>query len=187
MIEIDEQSGGATARTPEGDLLILVAPPWAVDAAGAAINTHFEIQGSRLTQVVEHRTAGVSYPVVADPTVSGHLIPKYKWVKDGTGWKISVAVTAAMGWALSSAAGIDGWSELTKAVKKNSAAEYNRLNTATMQHQWICHAIGKAAIGIGGWLGIDKSPTWDLETYRRPLSGDIWAVAGTMVGSRCNW
>jgi hypothetical protein len=44
-----------------------VAPAWAVDAAGVAVPTHYEIRGQELVQVVEHRAADVTYPVTADP------------------------------------------------------------------------------------------------------------------------
>jgi hypothetical protein len=42
-----------------------VAPAWATDAEGRPVPTHFEVRGSALVQVVNHR--GASYPVVADP------------------------------------------------------------------------------------------------------------------------
>src|SRR4051812_19016256 len=45
-------------------------PPWARDAAGRRIPTYYKLDGTTLIQVVEHRAAGTSYPVVADPKVS---------------------------------------------------------------------------------------------------------------------
>lgn len=42
--------------------------PWAIDAAGRSLSTHYEISGSKLTQVVD--TTGALFPVVADPTVN---------------------------------------------------------------------------------------------------------------------
>lgn len=44
-----------------------VAPAWAVDAQGVAVPTRYEIRGTELVQVVEHRTGDYSYPVTADP------------------------------------------------------------------------------------------------------------------------
>lgn len=41
--------------------------PWAVDAEGRSLPTHYEISGTTLTQVVD--TTGATFPVVADPTV----------------------------------------------------------------------------------------------------------------------
>lgn len=42
--------------------------PWAIDAEGRSLPTHYEITGSTLTQIVD--TTGASFPVVADPTVN---------------------------------------------------------------------------------------------------------------------
>ena len=44
-----------------------IEAPWAIDAAGQALPTHYEISGSTLSQVVD--TTGAVFPVVADPTV----------------------------------------------------------------------------------------------------------------------
>lgn len=44
-----------------------VEAPWAIDAAGQSLPTHYEISGSTLTQIVD--TTGATFPVVADPTV----------------------------------------------------------------------------------------------------------------------
>jgi hypothetical protein len=48
--------------------MAVVAPAWAVDAVGARVPTHFEVEDNHLVQVVDH--AGAAYPVVADPKVS---------------------------------------------------------------------------------------------------------------------
>lgn len=45
-----------------------VAAPWAKDADGNAVPTHYEVLGSTLTQVVDF-TARTAFPVVADPAV----------------------------------------------------------------------------------------------------------------------
>lgn len=44
-----------------------IEAPWAIDAAGRSLPTHYEISGSTLMQIVD--TTGASFPVVADPTV----------------------------------------------------------------------------------------------------------------------
>ncbi|MDQ1126529.1 hypothetical protein QE428_001562 [Microbacterium sp. SORGH_AS 505] len=41
--------------------------PWAVDATGTEVATRYELRGSALVQIVDHRSADVAYPVVADP------------------------------------------------------------------------------------------------------------------------
>ncbi|MFE5337227.1 hypothetical protein ACFQ8E_15050 [Isoptericola sp. NPDC056573] len=55
---------------PDEDVKLLVSrfePPWAIDANGRAIDTRYELRGTRLAQVVEHTSATTAYPVVADP------------------------------------------------------------------------------------------------------------------------
>lgn len=182
-----QETGGLVAKDDDGELVLLVAPAWAKDANGEDVSTRFEIQDDTLVQIIDHHGSGVAYPIVADPNVNSTLIKSYKWVKSSTGYTISVAVTPAMGWYLSGPAYTDGWAQLTKAVKANSATEHKRLNTVAMNQQWACHAAGKALIGIGGWVGIDKKPTWDLETWRKMLSGSTYQVASTYVSKRCNW
>lgn len=63
-IALTVQRGGLTVRVAE------VAMPWAVDAAGIPVPTRYVIQGSTIVQEVEHLAQGVTYPVVADPTIS---------------------------------------------------------------------------------------------------------------------
>lgn len=45
----------------------LIDTPWAVDARGADVPTHYTVDGSTLTQHVEH-SAKHSYPITADPS-----------------------------------------------------------------------------------------------------------------------
>jgi len=55
-----------------------VQAPWAVDASGANIPTHYEAHGSVLTQVVDHAVSSAHYPVVADPTFDQPNIFQYR-------------------------------------------------------------------------------------------------------------
>ena len=70
--------GGGIALNPDGSAdvwneigltVAVVEIPWATDAAGAAVPTHFRLEGTSLIQVVEHRANGTVYPVVADPAL----------------------------------------------------------------------------------------------------------------------
>lgn len=49
-------------------ILATVNVPWAADANGAPVQTHYVANGSILTQVVTHQGQNVTYPVVADPS-----------------------------------------------------------------------------------------------------------------------
>ncbi|MCZ2822663.1 hypothetical protein O2V63_20185 [Modestobacter sp. VKM Ac-2977] len=59
---------GAAVLNADGTTGHLITAPWAKDANGQTVATHFEIERNTLTQVVSHTSAGaVAYPVVADP------------------------------------------------------------------------------------------------------------------------
>jgi len=61
--------GSAVVFDGSGQPIASVAPPWATDANGNAVPTHFEVNadGTTLTQVIDHNANGVAYPVTADP------------------------------------------------------------------------------------------------------------------------
>ncbi len=65
-----------------GDEIGSFAAPWARDASGRDVPTRYEINGTTVTQVVDH-SAGYAYPVVADPvyTTSTVYIPHATVVK----------------------------------------------------------------------------------------------------------
>ncbi|MCW3493508.1 hypothetical protein [Microbacterium sp. SSM24] len=60
--------GSAMVQDAAGVPLIITTAPWAVDAAGSAVPTHYEVKGTELVQVVDHTTGDYEYPIVADPT-----------------------------------------------------------------------------------------------------------------------
>jgi len=75
--------GGVAALDAAGDVVATAPAPWATDANGVAVPTHYEINGTTLTQVVEHHAGNYSYGIVADP-----------WWNPGKAWKITKCVLA---------------------------------------------------------------------------------------------
>ncbi|MEU0561896.1 PASTA domain-containing protein [Dactylosporangium sp. NPDC006015] len=74
-VSFDTAVSGATP-VPAGAGIVLkskdatvgaIPPSWAYDADGKLVPSHYEVHGNTVRLVVEHRTAGVAYPVVADP------------------------------------------------------------------------------------------------------------------------
>ncbi|PPG48625.1 MULTISPECIES: hypothetical protein [unclassified Rathayibacter] len=59
--------GGAVVLDPAGQPHYRFAPPWAVDATGAAVPTSYSVSGTTLLQHVDLSSAGIVFPVVADP------------------------------------------------------------------------------------------------------------------------
>lgn len=64
----DEDGGGARIVDSAGETVGVFAAPWATDATGRSVSTHYSIDANELVQTVDHRVSGIVYPVVADPT-----------------------------------------------------------------------------------------------------------------------
>lgn len=63
-------SGAAVVVDSAGETVLAFGEPWASDAEGKEVETWFEVNGSTLTQVVDHASdEDVTYPVVSDPIV----------------------------------------------------------------------------------------------------------------------
>lgn len=60
--------GGFSAYTANGELIAIGDAPWARDANGAEVPTHYEINGTTLTQVVDHHGGDWAYGITADPS-----------------------------------------------------------------------------------------------------------------------
>lgn len=168
-----------------GEVIGGFLPPWAVDAAGKDIPTHYEIAGSVLTQIVDHNAATTIYPVIADPYAgTALLVGVYKnrpggysyktgdqWSTKLTSWGLAVWTGAAFGGGVG-AAGVgnaivqlQGWTEyLSKGGK----------NTTTIHQQYECHVWFGYAVWLAGFW-------WDFETSRG--TNDWWRVNP----QKCNW
>lgn len=59
--------GSVVAYDEAGVSVGSFAAPWARDARGAPVATHYEIEGTTLVQVIKHVGTGVEYGVTADP------------------------------------------------------------------------------------------------------------------------
>ena len=67
-----QDDGSVVVLDDAGEVTLVVQAPWAVDATGTDIPTSFTVDGTTLTQHVEH--AGAAYPVNADPVLDwGYL------------------------------------------------------------------------------------------------------------------
>ncbi|MGC4174471.1 hypothetical protein [Demequina sp.] len=62
-------TGGAVVTEEDGRITLAIAEPRALDANGDAVPTHYTVNGTTLTQVIEF-TDTTAFPVVADPSFS---------------------------------------------------------------------------------------------------------------------
>lgn len=74
-------TGGVVLLSESDEVIALVDTPWAKDAEGNEVSTHFEIRDDKLIQHVEH-VGIVAYPIVADPLVlaAPFLVVAARWV-----------------------------------------------------------------------------------------------------------
>ncbi|RUQ09433.1 DUF2599 domain-containing protein [Curtobacterium sp. HSID17257] len=154
---VAQQSDGSVAVTDaNGYPLGGIAAAWAKDAAGLDVPTHYELDGSLLTQVITP-DAATTFPVVADPYLGINVIDKVKWVsRDKRGKTLYVYPTV---WGRSMAglkyADKAGWAEV---VKKAPSA-----NTTNMWWQYKCHA------QVAYW-----KPSWNLDSFLRRSSYEAY-------------
>lgn len=144
-----------------GTVLSGFSAPWAKDANGTGVATHYEIRSGSLVQVVDHRAAGVAYPVVADPYLGFDMIKSASWkYHSGYGWTLEVTPT---GWARANAGGYlpgkYGWDELYAKYKNKGLNK----NLGGMRDQFICHQQVVA-------LRAPNKPTWNLDEWRPDVS-----------------
>jgi hypothetical protein len=59
--------GSVETLNAESEVIGSVQAPWARDANGAVVPTHFEVQGTTLIQVVNHQGGNYAYGITADP------------------------------------------------------------------------------------------------------------------------
>lgn len=112
----------ATDET-ESDVELIVAvvdAPWASDANGQAIETHYVADGGVLTQIVEHQVDGVEYPVVADPSFDSPNV---------------VQVRARFNRAETATIAVGGWGGVIGAFNCGAMAPVCALASGTLAYQ----------------------------------------------------
>ncbi|MCW3492916.1 hypothetical protein [Microbacterium sp. SSM24] len=88
--------GSAIVTDAAGDPLVTTGAPWAVDARGVAVPTHYEVAGTTLIQVVDHDAGEFSYPIVADPKFTYWWGGKEWWPASRV--NVSLIATAVAGY-----------------------------------------------------------------------------------------
>ncbi len=141
--------GDVVGYDASGEVAVFIGIPWAFDATGATVGTYYEVDGSTLTQVVEHTDQSYTYPIVADPTNYGgnDLFTQVVRDSDARGTIIRVYPAAVNFAHISNSAIWDKYRRLTPSTYE----------TTTMYDQLICHVRN---------VGRLKMP-WNLEPWRR--------------------
>lgn len=177
LASIEELEGGTLLFTDaNGEFLAAIAPAWAKDAAGVDIPTRYEVDGTTVTQVVDHDTAvNVQYPVVADPWWGKNL---FSYVtRDTFNGKMRInAQKSTWGQVIHTAGYANGQRVfLTSGLTEVASRQPQLLSMQSLVDQYVCHVIG----GIGNIAG-----AWNFEKTH-PNRTVHWSYG--VARHRCNW
>jgi hypothetical protein len=198
--------GAIDLYNSNGDPIAFLLPPWALDATGAKVPTHFEVDGNSVLQKVEFRDGGFIFPITADPYLGSDLIASVSATLVSSNYNLKVAVTPYLGslyfqyptayavfglpYALAAhtyavyLVQTYGWPEVLSKLSVKYSAQFRGYvySKPTFQNQFDCHALGAPIVFLSTVTGFDNSPTWDLEGFRVPTTNyNVW------VATQCNW
>lgn len=165
----------------DGNMVGGFAPAWAKDADGRSVDTHYEVNGLTLTQVVEHDET-VTYPVVADPwagiNLFGHVYTD--WYKNAmrvnaslSPWGWTVYSGAATRWNPGQGQIILNTYGLTEVLSRGQDVRDAFASKQSMYQQFSCHVLGALVAG-----------QWNLEAFRPTLTVS-WL--NNVANHHCNW
>jgi hypothetical protein len=172
--EIDLPDGAAIEQAGKG-LIFLdrsgsslggLAPAWAKDATGRDVPTRYDVNGTTITQVIEH-AMGDSYPVVGDPWLGVDLIARASVSSHPKGYIVNVDPTA-WGRTFSSPTTLGAHEAELRAKLGSNAPKV----TSTIREQFNCHIVGN----------VFEPGTYNMESWQRYMD---W---GTQLNLRyqCN-
>lgn len=180
------EDGGVVITGGDGRFIGGLTPPWARDANGVTVETKYEISEGSVTQVVNHRKADVTYPVVADPWLGVEFFGQ-TW-ENRNGPEVGQPVISArltnwaLYWYLNSTPlnpvvppiqpllYTQGWDELVRKQPKSD-------DKPTIRQQYECHVLYGQAVWAAG-------VHWDLEMFRP--NNPEWILQNPMA-HKCNW
>lgn len=184
------EGGGSAAMREDGAIFLadgegafagVIAPAWAKDANGVVVRTWYEIEGTIITQVVEH-DASTAYPVVADPWMGIQLFSGSRQGRWRGAPTYNASVTVAGLLVLSGGgAGIGNYLIGQQIFRTNGfdewASRWSDMRVyGTLRSQFDCH-VAAGAIGVR-WTG-----EYNLE--RATPNRYPWPAG--VLQHHCNW
>jgi hypothetical protein len=182
--DVDAHSVGGSLLflDAEGGLLLMIAKPWATDASGKPVPTHYEVDGSVVTQIVEH-DASYAYPIVADPWLGVTLYHLWKRDSYSSDFRYSAWVTPQAVAVLGLGGGPAGYAFWLAVLSGagwyvcNPTGPANK-NNATLKQQYDCHV-------SAGIYGLPFTQDYNLERFRPNRTNGNWAA--NVIFHKCNW
>ena len=173
---LSAQEDGSIAILDGSDFLGGIAAPWAIDAVGEPVATHYEIDGHSFTQII-NPTPETQYPVVADPWLGVALVSKtvWQWQASYGGYTLKVYPTWWGRYGVYPTLGVGTYVWLRSAfwneVKAKTAG--TREETSSMRDQFYCHVDVVR-------IRYPNKESWNLDTWRPKVS------YAKMVARQCN-
>jgi hypothetical protein len=168
VVELAED-GSVVAVGTDGSFVAGVHKPWAIDANGVPVPTHFTLDGNRLTQVISHDEDD-AFPVVADPWLGASLYGRVNATNTSEGYVLTTTPTA-WGALMSTASNISMWWAHADEVKGKVPRGYSW--SLSLQEQLYCH--------IAGWP-VSANPSYDLESWKPHVRWDVQAPSKCLGG-----
>ena len=142
MVPDLQSSGAVVLRNEAGEAVAIIDVPWAVDAEGHRVETHFEVFEQEIVQVV-NASEDATYPIVSDPTVA-------TFTTHGDNVHISSSSPRAVS--------AHGWWKTSNAQLKTKTAKV----TVYLQYKSSKNAQWR----IVAWPSENKKPSKASTTYR---------------------
>lgn len=177
----------------EDQLLLMVGAPWAKDAEGRDVPTHYEVGSGTITQIIEHNST-FAYPIVADPWFGWTLFHEFKGSTYNGQKKYSAWVTPAARIAFGNpfqftgtpprAIGVTGaYANWVTIMRSAGWAEWKVAwpkitDKASVKQQFDCHV-------AAGSYGVFFTGAYDLERSRPNRTDGNWQ--SYVASHRCNW
>lgn len=160
--DLSAPAGSTVALTETGEVVITgsagefiggISAAWAYDARGAAVATHYELDGSTLTQVIAHDKSS-AYPVVADPWAGQNLL---SWAGVSYYSNYYAVDAQATSWGRT-------WNGLATHAAHVDELKYKLggnawrvdTNNGTIREQFLCHVAGN----------LFEQGTYNMESFR---------------------
>jgi hypothetical protein len=74
---VSQDDGSVLALDADGVIVTTLTPPWARDADGKDVPTHYELDGTTVVQVVNHHSGTYAYGITADPWFVVWFVVRY--------------------------------------------------------------------------------------------------------------
>lgn len=179
---VETEDGALIVLGAEDDFLGVALPPWAKDSNGKDVPTRYEVRGNVVTQVVDHLSTEVLYPITADPFWGLDLFTGFVLGSDGGQSKYTAWVTPWGATVLGGGGGIGGYLIGQVIFLNEGWNEWKAkwpviTNKASLWQQFECHT-------AAGQYGLFFTQDWNLER-KRPNRTTHWSHL--VLTHRCNW